>query len=258
MNAIRPIRADEADDFLELLCGTFGLDVERSSRFFYEEPFFDLKRKWALFEGRKMISILTVTPLTFGWGKAIGIAGVATRSDRRDEGLASQLLRHVLREATRAGEGPALLFAVNTKVYEKVGFEAIDQVIRAPIPSLQGEDCVPTMLENSDVRAIYDRWAAAHPDRLRRDELRWRYWKWHMRTCTPFRSGYVCAEPGLLREAIFSPTIAPLPLFEGTEWLGTTRMADELGFIFSRATLEMTLMGYQFPSVPQLFLTDQF
>ncbi|PNA17660.1 hypothetical protein C1X78_26005, partial [Pseudomonas sp. MPR-R1B] len=89
---------------------------------------FDLDRKWALFEGGEMVSVLTTTPLLFGWGPAIGIAGVATAVNRRREGHAGRLIEQVLRAAARDGEGPALLLAKDVALYERLGFEPIDRV----------------------------------------------------------------------------------------------------------------------------------
>ena len=77
MTEIRPIRLDETDAFLRILCTVFELDFFRAQGLFREEPLFDIDRKWALFERGEMVSILTTTPLIFGWGKANGIAGVA-------------------------------------------------------------------------------------------------------------------------------------------------------------------------------------
>ena len=198
MTEIRPIRSDEADQFLETLCSVFGLDFNRAHDIFYSEPYFDLDRKWVLFEGREMVSILTTTPLKFGWGNAIGIAGVATQASRRSEGHATRLIDRVIKESERMGEGAALLFAKNTAVYEKCGFEAIDRVVRAPIAVSGISEDVPPM-SNADVREVYDRWSHADPSRLLRDEKRWEYWNWHYRVCENWGGGYVLHEPSVLR-----------------------------------------------------------
>ena len=87
MTEIRPVRPDEAEAFLELLCDVFSLDLNRAYDVFFSEPLFDLDRKWALFEGREMVSILTTTPLIFGWGRAA--MAVASAAGRRWEGSSS-------------------------------------------------------------------------------------------------------------------------------------------------------------------------
>lgn len=257
MTDIRPIREDEAEEFLRILAGAFKVDFERAYRPFHEEPYFDLRNKWALFQGQEMISILTVTPLTFGWGSAVGIAGVATRTGRQNEGFAGRLMTRVLDRLARNGTPAALLFAQRPELYERAGFEPLDVVVRAPLPNLRPEildDEMPAAL----VRAMYDEWADGSPDRLRRDDLRWRFWHWNRRLAGVAGDGYLCHEHGTLREAVGVTAADPLPLPEGTEWLGLSAIADDLGFVFERAAIELTLMGRSVPGQPRLFLTDQF
>lgn len=258
MTDIRPIRKSEAEPFLELLCTVFSLDYHRAYDVFFTEPLFDLNRKWALFEGRDILSILTTTPLNFGWGRAMGIAGVATRKDRQGEGLASHLLQKVLTDGEKRGETGSLLFARTVELYEKNGFEAIDRVVRGKIECVDRLD--NRVLETEEVELIYDAWSVLHDDRLRRDAARWRYWKWNYRVAAEFGDGYVCHESGTLREALFNPAVAPgpLPLPEQTEWLGTTFMADQLGLTIQEPVVDLYLMGRNIPGIPQLFMTDQF
>lgn len=258
MTEIRPIRESEAEAFLQLLCDVFGLDFERANGLFFEDPMFDLRRKWALFEGQEMVSALTTTPLEFGWGRAYGIAGVATREDRRGEGHAGKLLERVHKEAQRMGEGRALLLAKELGLYDRLGFQALDRVVRAPLATIpEGE--VPAAMHVEEVRAMYAAWADGHPDRLRRDRKRWTLWKWHFRQCTPFVDGYLCFENDTLREGLWSEPQRAIPLPAGTEWFGTTLVADMLEIpVAAPPTVELYLMGRDVPGVPQLFMTDQF
>jgi len=254
---IRPIQEREGETFLRLMCEAFGLDFNRAYDVFFTEPMFDLERKWALFEGNEMVSILTTSPLEFGWGRAFGIAGVATSVERQGEGHASKLLQKVIKESERRGEGGALLFARDLRFYEKNGFEALDRVIRAPVKT-EMEDELPDCYEFDVVQAKYDAWSQAHPDRLRRDERRWNYWKWHYRICTPFQSGYLCFEPNLLREHLFEAPVDSLPLPPGTDWFGTTFMADQFEIPLENPEVDLYLMGQNIPGIPQMFMTDQF
>ena len=257
MTEIRSITLGETDTFLKILCDVFDLDFERAQGLFKEEPLFDLDRKWALFEGGEMVSILTTTPLTFGWGKAVGIAGVATKISRQQEGHARKLLSKVLTESERAGEGPALLFAADTRLYEAVGFEGIDRVVRGPIVSLPLEiDLDPITI--SELQLKYEIWASNHPDRLRRDAQRWSYWKWQFRESFVHKSGYMCLENGQMREALLAVPEKKLPVPMGTEWFGLSSMTDLLEIPLGSVSIPMYLMGYNFPGVPQLFMTDQF
>lgn len=257
MTEIRSIREDEAEAFLELLCETFDLDVDRAHNVFFGEPFFDLRRKWALFEGREMISILTTVPLEFGWGGGIGIAGVATRERCRREGYAARLIERVLREHERAGETTALLFAENTQLYEQLGFERLDEVVQGVL-NVKAGDAPLEMMPFEEAKARYTTWSEASPARLRRDELRWRYWRWNLRIVTPFSGGYFCEEGGYLRECIVEGSPDAWPLAQNTQWFGLRTMAHAMEVPVVEPKFAMHFMGRNVPEVPELFLTDQF
>ena len=257
MREIRPIREQEADAFLGLLCSVFGLDFNRASHVFFHEPYFDLGRKWGLFEGRELLSILTTTPMTFGWGNAIGIAGVATRADARREGLASLLLERVLREAERNRENAAFLFANHPDVYEKAGFSVVDHVVRAPILAAAGYHEDPYLPED-DIRRIYETWSNAHPNRLRRDSRRWKLWQFNMRRGVPLLGGYAVAEGGMMRECVVRDLASPWPVERGAEWFGLATMASTMGVPLGPAKQELLVMARTVPQAPQMFMTDQF
>jgi predicted N-acetyltransferase YhbS len=257
MTEIRTIRLEETDTFLRILCDVFELDFYRAQSLFREEPFFDINRKWALYEGGEMISILTTTPLIFGWGNAVGIAGVATKPSRQREGLASKLIRQVLIESEKRGEGPALLFAADTRVYDSIGFEGIDRVVRGPVVSLPLEIDLES-ISLPQLQAKYEEWSMAHPDRIRRNEQRWSYWKWQFRESFAYKSGYLCLENGQMREMLVTPSERKLPVPAGTEWFGLSSMTDQLEIPLGLISVPMYLMGYNFPGIPQFFMTDQF
>ncbi len=257
MTEVRPIRLEETDPFLHILCDVFDLDFFRAQGLFKDEPLFDLNRKWALFEGGEMVSILTTTPLLFGWGKAVGIAGVATKPKCQREGHARKLLSRVLVESEKAGEGPALLFAADTRLYEASGFEGIDRVVRGPVVSLPLEIDLET-IGVSELQLKYNNWSFDHPDRLRRDALRWSYWKWQFRESFAHKSGYLCLENGQVREILLTNPEKKLPLPTGTEWFGLSSMTDYFEIPLGTVSVPMYLMGYNFPGVPQMFMTDQF
>jgi predicted N-acetyltransferase YhbS len=257
MTEIRSIREPEAEQFLELLCNVFDLAYARAHSIFFSEPLFDLNRKWALFDGDQILSILTTVPLQFGWGRGIGVAGVATAADRQGEGLASKLLSHVIRESEKSGEDAVMLFARDTRVYERLGFEKIDEVVRGPIVS-RPEQEVPFSLDLGTVYQMYNSWAEADPNRLRRDDLRWKYWQWNLRVCTPFQDGYLCFEGGVVREVVMSRKTEDWELPPETEWLGLKSMANQLGIQMTSSQTDLHLMGYRVQGGPQFFMTDQF
>jgi N-acetylglutamate synthase-like GNAT family acetyltransferase len=257
MIEIRTIREAEAPDFLRLLCEVFELDYDRASGVFFHEPMFDLRRKWGLFESGEMVSILTTVPLEFGWGKAIGIAGVATVVSRQGKGLAGTLLERVLNDSEKMGESAALLFAREKGLYERCGFEVIDEVVRAEM-DCEVDDRLSDSLMFDEVQEVYTRWSHAHPGRLRRDERRWKFWKWNLRVCASFGDGYVCHEGKVIREIVV-PTQPPAwKMPPNVEWVGLRSMAANLGLSLRKPETELYLMGLRSPGIPQMFMTDQF
>ncbi|MBS1709617.1 MAG: GNAT family N-acetyltransferase [Armatimonadetes bacterium] len=253
MTECRPIRQGEEEEFLSVLCGVFDLDTDRARIVFYNEPFFDLDRKWGLFEAGKMVSILTTTPLEFGWGPAVGIAGVATLPEARSKGLAGRLVDECLRAA---GE-PALLFAERTRVYERAGFKVLDEVVRCDI-QVQEDQQETDVLATTEVHDLYAAWAEQDIDRLRRDERRWRYWEWVSRPCEPFSGGYICHEAMLCREAIVYGSHDSWPVMPGSQWVGLRTMVARANVPAGPPLHELWLMGRDVPRVPQMFMTDQF
>lgn len=255
MREIRPIREEEAPAYLELLCEVFGLDYNRAEPIFFTEPLFDLNRKWALFEGREMVSIMTTVPLQFGDFRAVGIAGVATREARRQEGFAGALMKKVLDVSARNGETASLLFARQPELYARLGFAPLDDVIQGPLLSTRNLTHSP--IELGALQDLYDGWAAADRMRLRRDEQRWTYWRWVYRDAYALDGGYACLENGQCREVIRTPG-TPLSLGAGVEWFGLKSMADKLDLPLVSRLKTMSLMGRGIDVCPEMFLSDQF
>jgi len=253
----RTIRRDEAEEFLGLLCGVFRLDVSRASAVFFSEPLFDLSRKWALYQDGMMVSILTTSPLRFGWGRAIGIAGVATAQPHLGKGYATRLLTHVLERAEEDGEGPAMLFAHSEGLYRRLGFEAVDEVVRGELacagPSENGEG-----MSNDEVLAQYGRWSERSLARFVRDDSAQARWSWNLRHCERMLGGYACIEPGQVREAWLPEAGERWPFARGTEWAGLTAVAREDKVPVLRPRHELIVMTRSFPLPPQMFMTDQF
>lgn len=257
MIEIRTLHAPETERFLELLCSVFNLDVGRARSIFYNEPFYDLNRKWAVFQGGEMVSILTTVPLQFGWGAAVGIAGVATRADRQRQGLAARLVQCALEEERARGVQSAYLFARDTRLYERCGFEKLDEAIYAPIQGTP-EFILPRTLSFDEASALYADWASADRFRLIRDARRWSFWKWNLRVCSAHTTGYLCLEGNTVREVVPGGGDAPWPVPVGAEWFGLASMAAQAGVPISNPRVELSFMGWRSPGMPQFFLTDQF
>jgi len=253
----RPIRLDEAETFLRLLCDVFDLDYGRAHGVFMTEPFFDLERKWALFDGGQMRSVLTLTPLEFGWGTAVGISGVATHPRFRGLGLAGRLLNASLAAAATHGVEAAYLFGDDPRLYVRHGFVEVDRKVRGLIEVDKDTPPGPPM-EFEHVQALYTAWASEHPDRLRRSERHWQLWKWHMRSCESAGEGYVCHEAGLVREAVGLGHLSAWPVVSEAQWMGLSTLTDALAVPLRSRVAESFLLAWGTQRVPQMFLTDQF
>lgn len=255
---IRTIRPDEAEDYLRLLCSVFNLDLERARGVYYSEPMYDLQRKWALLENNEIISICSTSPLTFGWGRGYGIAGVATRPEFRRRGLARTLLDHVHRHSLSIGETAAYLFAKNPSLYRDCGFEIVDETIHGPIKAEPGR-FQNRSLSFHEVQAIYDRWAEGSPARLRRDAVRWDLWQWNLKASSAHNEGYLCIEGGMSREALFVEDLAGgWPIQTGIEWHGLRSVTEMLQIPVAHPLMSLHFMAKGSPDRPQMFLTDQF
>ncbi len=255
---IRTIRETEVQEFLELLCQVFELDPARAGMIFRTEPFYDLRRKWALWHEGRMVSCLTTVPIRFAKFRAIGVAGVATEPSQRGRGFAERLLETVLEAAEADSEGKALLFAKRTELYQKVGFEVLDEVVKGEIETSGEQVRHPGWLEvkSEQYQKAYEKWSKEDERRLLRDERRWRYWQWSMKV--PYRHGdsYVVWEAPRTRELL--PPFVGLPDNVSREWVGLASLTERLGLPLRARETEMLLMGCRFPFVPEMFLTDQF
>lgn len=258
MKEIRPILEHEADEFLRIVCSVFNLDFNKARNVYYTEPFFDLKRKWALIENNKLISILTTTPLQFGFGNAIGIAGVATIPQAQNQSYATSLIKEVLSYSKQQKEGSCLLFAPNQSLYEKLGFKKLDTVVKGKIQLDSPKQKSSDEMSFSDVLRIYQDWSEAHPMRLRRDPKRWNYWLFTPKKCLHSEGGYVCLDSNSIREAITPTTFSAWNSVVGQNWIGLSNLTKSLQIPIKNLSEETTLMGYNFPETPQMFLSDQF
>jgi GNAT superfamily N-acetyltransferase len=254
MIEVRSINESEAVSFLQIVCEVFDLDFARARTVFYNEPMFDLDRKWALFEDGQMLSVLTSVPLIFGWGRAVGIASVATRPAARNRGLATELLHTVLDRSRERGEDAAYLFARDPSMYVRMGFEPLDEMVRVPLPS-QAEPTLAEPLPQAEIQRLYAAWEAQDDNRLRRDDLRWRAWRWGMRAALPSPSGYVCVEGSVVREVVGDPP-PEWPVGQLTDWIGLRSMTRLMGL--ETGPRQAYLLAKGTDRKPQMFLTDQF
>lgn len=256
MIEIRTIREDEATQFLEVLCEVFDLDFNRAQGVFFQEPGFDLNRKWALFEAGKMVSILTTSPLQFGVLHGSGIAGVATLPAARGRGFARRLIEASTRAGEFHGESFQMLFARDPALYSEIGFEIVDEVHEGVV-ARSNEILPEESLPFAEVQARYEAWAKQDPRRLTRTTLRWNLWRWSMRACAEWGEGYVCFEGTQVREVVRREG-GPLPVPERTQWSGLLQTSEHIGVEFEASPTGLFLMTRGLGFVPVMFMTDQF
>ena len=257
MLEIRSIKQAETPEFIELLSLVFDLHSEKVKPLFYNDPFYDLDRKWAIFDRGVMSSILTTVPLHFGIGKAYGIAGVATHPSKRGMGLASTLLSEVMSKSEKVGEHFGLLFAEDKRLYEGLGFSEIDRVIKGSIISEKRHSPVkPTNIKY--IRECYNNWSEKNPLILKRDDQRWKFWNYIKKPIEKHRGGYICIENNIVREALFHEPSSSWPVPIRTQWLGLDSMIETLGIPIEKKERHMYLMGKNFQDLPIMFMTDQF
>jgi len=255
----RTITRLESDRFLEILCSVFELSLPRATPVFYNEPAFDLSRKWACFVNGEMVAILTATPLVFDFQtqkRAMGIAGVATLLQFQGKGYASLLVKSALAHGIEIGEPRALLFAKNPLLYQKLGFEILDEIVEGSL-DYQGEDELQEDLNFDEIQREYNRFSKDGENWLIRDDLRWKVWKWSVRCCQPALGGYLCHEGMTIREAITTHP-APWPIGKGMNWIGLKSVTQDLKIPTTPKPLGSYLMGINFDFPPKMFLTDQF
>jgi len=252
----RIVTLEEETEFLRILCDVFELDFSRASTIFFSEPLHDIRQNWGLFQNGRLQSILTMTPLRFGFGPAQGISGVATLPEFRHQGNGHTLLRASMEANEAQGCSVFMLFAHRLDLYAEMGFAHLDDVIRAPLVTTRYE--VLEFASTVRVKDHYDRWANARPDRLIRDETRWDFWKWTPRCCEEFAGGYLCSEASLVREAVVPEPALAWPVPPGAEWLGLRSVteAENVPIGPSRHDLYYMVRGIDTP--PQMFMTDQF
>lgn len=248
--AARPVEAEESPEFFALLGEVFQLDPA-SVQSHYGHPAIvpDLTR-WGLWVDGRLASILAVTELEFGWGPAIGISAVGSAEWARGRGYAGRLLGAALEHCGR----PAMLFAHSDRLYARHGFQTVDWVVKGPM--MEGPES--SVLSESDLRPIYDSWAAASPARLRRPEGKWRAWRRMPRFPVSAGQGYVCREPVYVREAIIPAPGGLWPVKEDSLWIGSESMTRALQPPLKRSWRELLIMTKGFPEPPQMFMSDQF
>ncbi len=128
---ISSVRKDELEDMLRVLCTAFQMPFESALPIFLADTNSLLDNKRVLRQDGKIVSCLTIIPAECNVRgvslRTAGIAGVATRPDKRAQGYASQLLRNTLAYCRDQGYERAGLFPSKADFYRKNGFATVSR-----------------------------------------------------------------------------------------------------------------------------------
>lgn len=113
-------------------------------------------------------------------------------------------------------------------------------------------------LSRRDIEATYASWCKAEPSRLRRDDRRWRFWNWTLRSCESMDQGYIGVESTVVREAVGIARHECWPVGPNIEWLGLETITDAIGVPLVQEDVTLQVMTRKFPMPPQMFMSDQF
>lgn len=183
---IGPIRPEELDRMLELMCDAFEMPYEAARPIFYADPYFDITKKWGLRVEGALVSCLTFVEVETWVGERtlplVGVAGVATQKERRNRGYAGALLQEALRHLRRNRVGLCALVPAASAYYEKFGWAIAGtaqqvRLSRKALPHTPKTGSVEAVQEKDipHLCALYDACTRGKTLRLLRDEKRWRH-----------------------------------------------------------------------------------
>jgi len=182
--SIRSLRRDELEDMLVLTSTAFNSTTDAFRRIYEHDPFYDFKLTRVAEHDGRLISYLRAAPRTIWIGRSMvrmgGIAEVCTLPEYRRRGIASELLKDMVRLMSRRGFPVSMLYGRDT-FYRRVGWErsSIVRWVRVPpklLPSYEGAEDVRDFREEDlpDVMYLYDSAYAHRSCAMLRNELHWR------------------------------------------------------------------------------------
>ncbi|HLK55389.1 MAG TPA: GNAT family N-acetyltransferase [Chthonomonadaceae bacterium] len=261
-----PVREDELDTMLEIMCEAFEMPYAAARTIFYADPYFSLPNKRVLRVGGRVVSCLTLIEAQCWIGKSIvpmlGIAGVATLKVRRGRGYAGRLLEATLQDLRQQGCAFTALIPFSFRYYRKFGWELAGLAYRvrvAPVqlrPSAEARRVRPaTDADVEPLRLLYARLTERRTFHCLRDAPRWRYILEHVKQSVVYEDnqgqiqGYLLSEllPGRIEQltppVTLTPTLRILELRSATPeaqrgLLGHLAEQRQAGQILFTSTLE--------------------
>lgn len=112
---------------------------------------------------------------------AVGVALVATAAHRRGGGIATTLLREMLREQRAAGRAISTLYPASVKLYRRAGYELAGIACEAELETAAidvRDRALPirpaTDADEPAIQAVYRTWAARQAGAIERGPFHWR------------------------------------------------------------------------------------
>ncbi len=193
----------ELDRYGQIACEAFGIQPE------FIPPYYDMvgrdNIRVAREQGEVVGGMALIAKSHFFGGKpvsAMGIALVATTANRRGGGIATTMLREMLREQRAAGRAISTLYPASVKLYRRSGYELAGIACEAELETaaIDVRDRALSVRPATDadtdaIRGIYRAWAVTHAGAIERGSFHWR------RVCM-FRGqktrGYVAVRDGAI------------------------------------------------------------
>lgn len=174
---LRALTASDADSSTLISNHAFGVPVNGAAAFAIGPEI----RRWGIFDGQLLVAKANDRSYD-SWigGRRVptaGVAGVAVVPEHRGQGLARQVMTHLMHEARDRGAVIATLFRTAPALYRSLGFEHITELVDGSLPTsaLRGIRAAHTTLRRAtaadaaDIRRIYSSVAAGGSCLLARD-----------------------------------------------------------------------------------------
>lgn len=243
---IRPLcTAAEKDAYFSLISELFSLDPAHVEQMRCH-PTINRSTLFGAFHEVSLIGALSRTPLTFGFGDAVGLSAVCVRPEFRKRGIGREMMSEAV------GDSPALLFADRPEMYLTAGFKVVDRVIRGPIECWSQDQTIPL----SQAKRMYESMAERDMSWLRRTDDDWRGGVIH--EYRPCEGGYLCWEPGICRDAVVNAAMDRWPVPPGTNWIGLESVTKQMSVpLVSQAPIHL-VMTKGMEEDPRMMMRDQF
>lgn len=188
---LRPIRADEVDDFVRTGFAAFGRHPSRSVLEALRSTI-EVERAVVAVDGDRLVATGATTSLelTVPGGRRLptgGLTWIGVTPTHRRRGILRRLIDRHLDDAVARGEPAVALFASEASIYGRFGYgpatfttsyeiDASREALAVPVDDEGGVELVGRDRALEVVPALHDRIRAGRPGEVDRTEAAWRGW----------------------------------------------------------------------------------